>query len=39
MEIKAEIIIKTEESKIEILREVIEKKSREFNTKRKLKKK
>ena len=39
IEIKAEIIIKTGESKTEILREVIEKKSRQLNAKRKLKKK
>ena len=39
VEVKAEIIIETEQSKIEILREVIERKSRELNTKRKLKKK
>ena len=38
-EIKSEIIIKAGEQKTEILREVIEKKSRELNTKRKLKKK
>ena len=38
IEIKAEIITKTGESKIKILREVIQKKSRELNTKRKLKK-
>ena len=37
-EIKGEIIIKTEESKLEILREIIEKKPRELNTERKLKK-
>ena len=36
LEIKLETIIKTGESKIEILREVTEKKSRELNTKRKL---
>ena len=34
-EIKAEIIIKTEELKLEILREIIDKKSREINTERK----
>ena len=37
-EIEAEIIMKTEESKVEMLREVIKKKSREMNTERKLKK-
>ena len=36
LEIKLETIIKTGESKIEILREVTKKKSRELNTKRKL---
>ena len=36
---KVEIIIKTEESKLEILREIIEKKSRELNTERKILKK
>ena len=38
IEMKAEIIIKTGESKTEILREVIEKEFRELNTNRKLKK-
>ena len=38
-EIKAEIIIKTEELKLEILREIIDKKSREMNTERKFEKK
>ena len=33
-EIKANIIIKIEESKLEILREIIEKKSSELNTNR-----
>ena len=37
-EIIAEIIIKIEVSKLEILRKIIEKKSRESNTERKLKK-
>ena len=36
---KVEIIIKTEESKLEILREIIEKKSRELNTEKKILKK
>ena len=36
---KVEIIIKTEESKLEILREIIEKMSRELNTERKIFKK
>ena len=35
-EIKAEVTIKTEESKLEILREIIEKKSCEPNTERKI---
>ena len=38
-EIKSEIIIETEESKVEILRDITEKKLRELNTERKLKKK
>ena len=38
-EIKANIIIKIEESKLKILREIIEKKSRELNTNRKYLKK
>ena len=39
MEIKLETITKTRESKIEILRELLEKKSREFNTEKKFNKK
>ena len=39
IEIKAKIIIKLRESKLEILREIIEKKSRELNTERKIKRK
>ena len=36
-EIKAEIIFKPEGSKVETLREIIEKSSRELNTERKIK--
>ena len=37
IEIKVETMIKTAESKLEILREIIGKKSRELNTERKFK--
>ena len=36
---KAEIVIKTEESKLEILRKLVEKKSRELNIEKEIKKK
>ena len=36
---KAEIVIKTEESKLEILRKLVEKKSRELNIEKEIKNK